>query len=460
MAKVLSAETVRRYKVGDKVVREVVLGVDAAVGTTQTARRIVVLGGTGHVGSYLCPLLASDPNNNVICISRGQSKPYPALSATFHADNWWDRRTLGPSIQRQLHRHQKTSNTDTTFLEQYASEGWGRVQHITLDRGTTAKEDFNFVGAVVALDPHVVIDLICFTHDSCARLIKGLKRSCTNMGHFVHLGSIWIYGPSATVPTYEDDVVEEPLCEYGRGKLDIQRYLLTEATLGRCSFHISILHPGHIVGVGWCPLNPEGHFDPAVFLNMRDLAVPVQLPHRGLATLHHVHAIDVANAVIAILDQPEKASGEAFHIVSPQALTMRGYALQISRRLFGHAPLMQFPSTWSEFAHEVGPDKAAMSKDHVDHSPHCSVDKLKEKLGFVPAYSSLDAIEECVQWLLEQDHGKLIERIKYPGKQTVIPNKEYADALSTLLGKMKEELPSSPTHRTPWKKTAGAEHII
>ena len=86
MAKALSAETVRRYKVGDKVVREVVLGADVAVETTQTARRIVVLGGTGHVGSYLCPLLASDPNNYVICISRGQSKPYPALSATFRAE--------------------------------------------------------------------------------------------------------------------------------------------------------------------------------------------------------------------------------------------------------------------------------------------------------------------------------------------------------------------------------------
>ena len=50
------------------------------------------------------------------------------------------------------------------------------------------------------------------------------------------------------------------------------------------------------------------------------------MPHLGLETLHHVHAEDVARAFVDALCNRPAAVGEEFHIVSPQALTMRGYA--------------------------------------------------------------------------------------------------------------------------------------
>jgi NAD(P)-dependent dehydrogenase (short-subunit alcohol dehydrogenase family) len=37
--------------------------------------RVVVIGGTGHVGSYVVPRLVED-GHDVICVSRGNSQPY------------------------------------------------------------------------------------------------------------------------------------------------------------------------------------------------------------------------------------------------------------------------------------------------------------------------------------------------------------------------------------------------
>ena len=57
-----------------------------------------------------------------------------------------------------------------------------------------------------------------------------------------------------------------PFGEYGIQKAAIEAYLLREARLN--GFPATILHPGHIVGPGWAPLNPAGHFNPEVFARL------------------------------------------------------------------------------------------------------------------------------------------------------------------------------------------------
>ena len=99
--------------------------------------------------------------------------------------------------------------------------------------------------------------------------------------------------------------------------------LLDEAR--RSGFPATIVHPGHIVGPGWTPLNPAGHFNPTVFTTLargKELA----LPNFGLETVHHVHADDVAQVFMQAIANWSAAVGEAFHAVSPEAVTLRGYA--------------------------------------------------------------------------------------------------------------------------------------
>lgn len=44
---------------------------------------------------------------------------------------------------------------------------------------------------------------------------------------------------------------------------------------------------------------------------------------------------------------------------------------------------------------------AAATLSHITHSPSCSVQRLRDDLGFVPKHSSIEAVAESVAWLIE-----------------------------------------------------------
>jgi nucleoside-diphosphate-sugar epimerase len=312
--------------------------------------RVVVIGGKGHIGSYLVPRLV-EAGHQVICISRGQSKPY--------------------------HEHR----------------AWNRVREAVMDRGQREK-----IGAfgpdIRSLKPDVVIDLICFTPDSAKHLVEALRGQ---VQHFLHCGTIWVHGPSAIVPTTEAQP-RAPFGDYGIHKAEIEAYLLNEARRG--NFPATVLHPGHIVGPGWNPLNPQGHFNPDVFSKLA-AGDKLTLPNLGLETVHHVHADDVAQAFMQALENWNASVGESFHVVSPQALTLRGYAEGMFA-WFGHPAANLGFKPWDEWKTTVSEDEAKATWDHIAHSPNCSIAKAQRLLGYQPRYSSLQAVQEAVQWLIAE----------------------------------------------------------
>lgn len=312
--------------------------------------RTVVIGGTGHIGSYLVPRLV-ERGHDVVSISRGQRDPYRVHGA------------------------------------------WESVERVRLDRDA-AEADGEFVEQVRSLDPDVVIDLICFTPESARRLVEGLRGEIQAL---LHCGTIWVHGHSVSVPTTEDQP-RDPFGEYGTQKEEIERYLLDQAR--RTGFPVTVLHPGHIVGPGWEPLNPAGHFDPAVFDRLAS-GETVTLPNHGMATVHHVHADDVAQAFAAALSNWSVAVGESFHVVSPAALTLRGYAESMAA-YFGTEPNLDY-LPWDEFCETVGDEAAEATWDHIAHSPNCSIEKARRLLDYEPRYSSLQAVRESVDWLREHD---------------------------------------------------------
>ena len=121
---------------------------------------------------------------------------------------------------------------------------------------------------------------------------------------------MWVHGPSVEVPTTEEQP-RRPFGEYGCRKAEIEAYLLREAR--RNGFPATVLHPGHIVGPGWAPLNPAGHFNPRVFEDLAE-GREVCLPNLGMETVHHVHADDVAQAFERAMANWSAAVGESFHV--------------------------------------------------------------------------------------------------------------------------------------------------
>jgi nucleoside-diphosphate-sugar epimerase len=300
--------------------------------------RVVVIGGTGHVGTYLVPALVR-AGHDVAVISRGRRRPY---------------------------------REDDT---------WASVQMVHCER-EAAEQDGTFGVTVAGLKPDAVLDLMCFTPAQARHLVEALDGQ-----HLVHTGSAWSYGPSALVPTTED-APKEPYGEYGIDKLAIERYLMSQDRV--CA---TVVHPGHISGPGWMPIGPAGNLDPAVIDALRADGSCL-LPDRGGETIHHVHAQDVADLHLACLEQPDRSVGQSFNSVCTQALTLRGYAELVARH-FGHEPRLEFVP-WSEFVSRVGPEQADLTLDHIGRAPLFSMEKARDLLGFVPRHSVTDTVLEAI----------------------------------------------------------------
>jgi nucleoside-diphosphate-sugar epimerase len=160
-----------------------------------------------------------------------------------------------------------------------------------------------------------------------------------------------------------------------------------------------VLHPGHLVGTGWTPLNPAANFNPSVFA---DLAAgrEIALPNLGRETLHHVHADDVAQGFLVAMANWSNAFGESFHIVSPAAVSLTGYAESVAG-WFGRAARIRL-LPWEEWRSSASEKDAKITWDHIARSPSCSIRKAQRLLGYAPRYGSLQAVRESVLWLFDR----------------------------------------------------------
>ena len=120
--------------------------------------RIVVIGATGHVGTYLVPRLVR-AGHEVVALSRGEREPYvPAPE-------------------------------------------WRAVERVTADR--EAEDAAGAFGErIAALAPDAVVDMVCFTPESAGQLLDALRPSRPLL---LHCGTIWVHGPVARVPVTEDE---------------------------------------------------------------------------------------------------------------------------------------------------------------------------------------------------------------------------------------------------------------
>ncbi|HST63957.1 MAG TPA: NAD(P)-dependent oxidoreductase [Mycobacteriales bacterium] len=312
--------------------------------------KIVVIGGNGHIGTYLVPRLVR-AGHDVVAISRGQHAGYGDDPA------------------------------------------WQQVQRVTADRS-----DADFPDRVAGLRADAVVDLICFTLDSATALVERLRGET---GHLLHCGSIWRAGPSVRLPITEDNG-PPPQGEYGIAKAAIADMLRAETRAG--GLVTTSLHPGHIVGPGWHPIGPLGNLDPAVWRTL-SAGEPLDVPGIGTEFMHHVHADDVAQAFEAALDSRDAAAGEAFSVVAPSALNVRGYA-EIAASWFGRTAELR-PVTWEEFRSRTDADAADASWQHLSRNHYFSIDKARRLLGYAPRYEPEAAILESLRWLLTHNELQL-----------------------------------------------------
>ncbi|HET9168248.1 MAG TPA: NAD-dependent epimerase/dehydratase family protein [Actinospica sp.] len=314
--------------------------------------RIVVVGGSGHIGTFLVPRLVR-AGHEVINISRGASAAY------------------APAPE------------------------WQQVRQVVADRQGEDRRG-TFGRTVAGLAPDAVVDLVCFTLESATALVEGLRGEA---GHLLHCGSIWRYGVARKLPITEETGTA-PFGEYGIEKDRIARMLKQETANGGLA--TTSLHPGHIVGPGWHPIGPVGNLDPAVWFTLSS-GRPLRIPGIGVELMHHVHADDVAQGFELAIGHRDAAAGEDFNIVAPSALNVRGYA-HIAAGWFEQAASLESVG-WEDFRRTTTPEYAEASWEHLYRSQYCGIEKARSLIGYTPRYEPEAAVLESVRWLI--DRGEL-----------------------------------------------------
>jgi nucleoside-diphosphate-sugar epimerase len=320
--------------------------------------RIVVVGGSGHVGTFLVPRLVR-AGHEVVNLTRGARAPY------------------------------------------LDSEAWSDVEQVAVDR---AAEDAagTFGERVAAFEADVVVDMICFAPDSATALVRALRGHC---GHLIHCGTIWRYGPSVKQPMREDDT-SPPFDEYGIQKAAIAELLAAETAAG--GLVTTVLQPGHISGPGWMPIGPLGNLDPGVWYAL-SAGQEIAVPGLGAELMHHVHADDVAQAFQLAVEHRDAAAGESFNVVAPSALTARGL-LGIAAGWFGQTARIR-SVTWAEFRTGTTAEFADSSWGHLSRSQYASIEKARNLLGYAPAFEPEAAVLDGIRWMIDHDQLEVANRL-------------------------------------------------
>lgn len=313
-------------------------------------KKAVVIGATGHVGTYLVPRLIR-MGYAVTAISRGIAQPY------------------------------------TDFPE------WKEAERVVLDRLALEKTD-GFGCKVAAMHPDVVVDMISLDYHSTIETVEALKD--TNISHYLIASSIREFGASFYVPA-DESMPRDPITPYGIDKVRSISYLHGEYE--KNGFPYTGIMPGHITGPGWNCVNPAGNFNPEIFGRI-GRGESICLPNLGVEAVHHVHADDVALMIELAIRNREKALDEDFLTVSNNAITLRGSAEHMYR-WFGREPNIEY-LPWPEWVKTVDEKDMRSTFDHIRHCNIFSWEKAHRILGYTPRYTSMAAVEECVQSMIDR----------------------------------------------------------
>lgn len=318
--------------------------------------RILVIGGTGHVGSYLVPRLVCQ-GHEVSVVAR---TPQP-------------------------------QHTNSRL-------GWKNVRWIVADR-TAEEKNGIWAERMAAIQADVVMDLICYTPEQNQAMYEAFRG---RIAQFIHCGTIWAYGPPEQTP-YEESFPRKPIDEYGRRKAQIEAFLLRKHVLDR--FPATIIHPGHISGRKWLPIDPQGSRDGVGVYEKLARGEPVYLADRGMATIHHVHADDVAQLFERAMIRRNVALGESFSAVAPYALSLVGCCNAVCS-LLGTVPNLRF-APLEEMKKYVSKESSEIIREHVTQSPCASIAKAQRLLGYAPRYTTGQIYSECIEFLIESGQLKL-----------------------------------------------------
>jgi nucleoside-diphosphate-sugar epimerase len=305
--------------------------------------RVLLIGGSGHIGGYLAAHFAGR-GDEVVILARGcQPVPHGARLV---------------AVDRAAAEAEPAADGVRTRWQALIEE--------------------------IAAD--CVVDLIAYEASSTVQTLAAVRRRAR---HFINIGSGWRLGEPATLPTREDDLAR-PRCHYGEQKQAMWEAIRRE--FQENGLAATQIDPPAIQGPPKIPNGPTGLRLAEVHQEIADGAT-VGIPGTGETILGMVHVADVARLVALAVDQRDRAAGEVFNVTSGRGITYNGLFALIrdfcgSESTCEHMPLDEFE--------KLHPDRT--SRHHTLYHQLLCGEKARRVLGFEPSVDLEDAVRESLQY--------------------------------------------------------------
>ncbi len=297
--------------------------------------KIVIIGGTGHIGTNLVKMLAKE-DFEVVVVSRGMKTGFE-----------------NPKVKPFK------KNYDANSYE------WNEL--------------FN------QLKPEVIIDILGTYADV---VYESARVSCR---HFIVCGSIWMFGEAKIVPTPEITQSDCIFAGYAKRYADIQN-LKKRAREDGIIF--TAIMPPNICGAGKIPLDCYGTRS-IEHHKSHMKGSPVPLPEPGNTLIEPCDAEDVAKGFFLSVMNPENASDEIFNVGSEYALTAKKF-VETYGKIYGVKIPIEWYS-WKEYSEQINPSPGANFHFRAHMCPDIS--KIEKKLGYKPKYTPEETMERAVNWM-------------------------------------------------------------
>ncbi len=301
--------------------------------------KILVIGGTGHIGSFLVPMLAKEAWR-VIVTSRGKKEPGKEAP-------------------------------------------WEKVERLVANY---SRGDRNWRDTVAEVKAEVIIDILGTDVPTTYDAAKGTCK------HYIACGSIWMFGPPRIVPTPE--ITQGP-CEISKPyAIRYQELLDTRKRARTDGVAFTAIMPPNICGPGKIPLEARGGRDIEVH-RAHAAGEPVSLPIGCNTLIGPCDAVDVAQGFFLSVHNRDAAAGEIFNVGSGYSLTATQFIQTYAEIYKTDIPIEFVPPR--EFFEVIMPAQGA--NFHFREHMLPDISKIRAKLGYQPQFTPEETMERGVNWM-------------------------------------------------------------
>jgi len=247
-----------------------------------------------------------------------------------------------------------------------------------------SREEGDWQASVADLGADVIIDILGTDVPS---LYEVSKLHCQ---HLIVCGSIWMFGPPRIVPTPE---ATQGLCSFEPYAQRYDELVTTKNRALKEGMAFTAIMPSNICGPGKIPLDTMGGRRLEIHRALaRGEEVVLPLPCSNL--ISPCDAEDIATAFALAVENRDAATGEIFNVGSAYALTTLQF-VEAYGAIYGVDLPVRFVD-WKTYV-KLSPSKGAHYHFEANMCPDIS--KIKEKLGYRPAYTPEQSMDRAVRWM-------------------------------------------------------------